>query len=178
MARLPFVDPTACPADVRGALEALPDLNLFRMLAHAESAFTPYLSFGSAMLLELELDPALRELAILQVARSAECRYEWDQHVAIGRHAGLSEAQIAAVEQGGASEAVLSASARAVIAFADEVVRVPRPSDETFARLREHLSTRQIVELLLVIGNYLMLARLLTALDVEVDLAAASPVDG
>jgi 4-carboxymuconolactone decarboxylase len=54
---------------VREALEAVPPLNIFRTMAHAETAFRPWLRWGGVLLGELELDPALRELAILRVAQ-------------------------------------------------------------------------------------------------------------
>jgi hypothetical protein len=68
MARLPYRDPRAASPEVREALDALPPLNIFRMLAHADSAFIPYLGFAGALLAQLELDSKLRELAILLVA--------------------------------------------------------------------------------------------------------------
>src|SRR5207253_6263125 len=68
VARLPYPDRDSAPEPVREALAGLPPLNIFRMLAHAESALRPFLRFGGAILGRLELDPKLRELAILQVA--------------------------------------------------------------------------------------------------------------
>lgn len=176
MARIPYADPAVLAPDVLEALDTLPDLNIFRMLAHAQTALSSYLRFGSAVLVELELDAGLREIAILQAAKTAECEYEWVQHVVIAQHAGVSEEQIGAIQRGDITDDCLSETQRAVVRFADEVVRRPRPSDDTFALLTAQLPPRQIVELLLAIGNYLMLARLLTALDVELDDAAGSAV--
>ena len=177
MARVPYVYPDDAPPHVRDALERLPPLNIFRTLAHAESAFRPYLRFGSAILGELELDPKLRELAILQVAKISEAEYEWVQHVAIGRHVGVSDEQIAAIEASAHAGAdCFDETERAVLAFTAEVVRGPRVADETYAALAERLSTREIVELLLTAGSYLMLARVMTALEIDVDPAAGSAV--
>jgi len=170
MARLAYPDQDQLSERVAEALAALPPLNIFRMLAHAQTAFRPFLRFGGAILADLELAPTLRELAILQVARQAGAEYEWVQHVAIGRAVGLSEEQIAAVHRGeiDAPEA-LSELDRAVLAFTAEVVEGPRVSDPTFAAVRAHLSPREIVELLLTIGEYLMLARVMTTLELEID---------
>ena len=41
MARLPYVDPASAPEPVRDALERVPPLNIFRMMANADSAFRP-----------------------------------------------------------------------------------------------------------------------------------------
>jgi 4-carboxymuconolactone decarboxylase len=170
LARIPYPDTSRAPDGVKQALAALPPLNIFRMLSHAETALRPFLRFGGAILQDLQLDPRLRELAILQVAARAEAEYEWVQHVAIGLAVGLTEDQVAAVERGAFDgDPALNSSERAVLQFTSEVLDRPRVSDETFAAASAHLSPREIVELLLTIGNYLMLARVMTTLDLELD---------
>ena len=159
---------------MRKALEALPPLNIFAMLAHAESAFVPYLRFGEALLTQLELDPELRELAILLVAARTGARYEWIQHVGIARAIGVADEQIAAVERGELDAACFQADARVLLAFASEVLDGPRAEEETFRALVERFPPRQIVELLLVIGSYHMLARAMTTLEIDLD----APVGG
>lgn len=154
---------------MREALDALPPLNIFRMLSHAETAFRPFLRFGGAILGELELDPQLRELAILQVAADAGAEYEWVQHAEIARQVGVGDEQIAAVEARRLDDQSLGQDARAVLNFAREVVAGPRVSDATFTSVGEHFSPREIVELLLTVGNYLMLARVMTTLELEID---------
>jgi aminoglycoside phosphotransferase (APT) family kinase protein len=68
------------------------------MVAHAETAYGPWLGYGGALLTELELDPLLRELAILQVAKQVGSEYEWVQHDGITRAVGGTAEQVAAVE--------------------------------------------------------------------------------
>ena len=58
MARLPYVDPATASPEVRDALERAPALNIFRMMANAETAFRPWLRWGATLLSELELDSA------------------------------------------------------------------------------------------------------------------------
>jgi 4-carboxymuconolactone decarboxylase len=175
MARIPYPEPTEAPERVREALAATPPLNIFRMLSHAETAFRPFLRFGAAVLGELALDPKLRELAILQVAAQAGAEYEWVQHAAIALAVGVTEGQIAAVQRQELGSASLGDSERAVLRFTAEVLEQPRVSDETFAAARRSLGPREIVELLLTIGEYLMLARIMTTLELEIDEAAGAP---
>src|SRR3954447_1729337 len=119
MPRIQPIDPAAVPEDVREALENLPPLNIFRTLAHAETAFRPFLRFGGAVLGRMSLDPVVRELAILTVAKEAEAEYEWIQHVEIGKAVGVTDAQIAALAQAdscapeGADERISRAAAAA-----------------------------------------------------------------
>jgi len=177
MARIPYIDPVTVPDRVRQALELLPDLNIFRTLAHAETVFEPWLRMSGAMLSQLELDDGLRELAILQVARQAEAEYEWVQHVAIGAHAGLTPEQIAAVREGRIDTAeCLDDPQRAVLALTRAVVASPHVPEDVFAEARRHLGDREVVELLLAVGNYLALARVMTVLELEVDVAVGDAV--
>src|SRR4051812_2341488 len=176
VARIPYPDPGHLGEPQREALERLPPLNVFRMLAHAQSAFRPYLRFGGALLADLELDAVLRELAILRTARLIEAEYEWVQHVAIGRAVGITDEQLLALDAGDLEHQAFGPTDRAVLRFTSELVVQPRPGDETFAELREHLPDRQIVELILVIGAYTMLGRMMTALDLDLDEAVGDDV--
>jgi alkylhydroperoxidase family enzyme len=139
----------------------------------------------------MSLDPLVRELAILTVAKEAEANYEWIQHVAIAKQVGASDQQIASLGEADscASEAAdtrIAAAAedgtpfdpaqRAAIELAAAVVRGPRVSPELFECVRAQFTEREIVELLLAIGDYLMLARLMTVLEVDLDEAAGDAV--
>jgi 4-carboxymuconolactone decarboxylase len=176
MARLPYVDSQGPSPDVLAALDALPPLNIFRMLAHADSAVVPYLRFAGTLLTELELDARLRELAILLVAARTDAEYEWVQHVGISKALGVPDEQIAAVERGELDAACLDPDARALLRFAAEVLDGPRVDAETFSVLSARFPPRQIIELLLVLGNYQMLARVMTTLELELDPAVGSSV--
>ena len=170
MARLPYPDPSAAPEPVREALERVPPLNIFRMMANAETAFRPWLRWGNALLRDLALDPLLRELSILRVARlTPHAEYEWVQHVPIARATGATEAQVAALDGDDPEADCFSELERVVLRFTTEVVRQARASDETLERLSSVLSAREIVELLMVIGQYMMVARVMATSDMELD---------
>jgi 4-carboxymuconolactone decarboxylase len=174
LARLPYVDPAAASPEVRDALERAPALNIFRMMANAETAFRPWLRWGATLLSDLELDPLLRELAILRVARlTPHAEYEWVQHVGIARAVGAADEQIAALEQDDIGAACFSDVERLVLRFTTEVVRDARASDEALSDLSDALSPRAVVELLMVIGQYMMVARVMATTDMELD----EPVD-
>lgn len=168
MTRLPYLDPNRASEPVQEALAILPDLHLFRVLGHAEGALVPWLALGGALLSSLSLDARLRELAILQVARSADCDYELVQHEAIAAGVGVSPGQIRAVVGGHLDDAVL-ADCAPVLRFVDQLVRTHATSDAAFAELRQLLDDRECVELLLVVGHYLGLALLAAAVDLDLD---------
>jgi alkylhydroperoxidase family enzyme len=177
MARLPYVDPATAPEEVRQVLAQLPvQLNVFRMMAHAETGFRPLLGLGTAILARQQLQPKLRELAILRVATLSSARYEWVQHVPIAQATGASEAQVAAIERGEIDATCFDTLERVVLRFTTEVVRDVRASDATFAELAGRVSAREVVELTLTIGYYMMIARLLETMAVDLDPPAGTRV--
>lgn len=170
MARLPYVDPATAPAEVRDLLARLPvSLNVFRMMAHAETNFRPLVQLGTAILGRQQLSSRLRELAILHVATLSRARYEWVQHVPIAEATGVTRAQVEAVERGDPEAACFDATDRLVLRFVGEVVRDVRASDATFAALAAAFSPQEIVELVLAIGYYMLIARLLETTAVDLD---------
>jgi alkylhydroperoxidase family enzyme len=170
VARLPYADPEQAAEPVRDALARVPPLNIFLMMANAETAFRPWLRWGAALLGDLDLDPLLRELAILRVARlTPHAEYEWVQHVPLAQAVGATGEQVTALERDDPGAACFSADQQAVLRFTTEVVRDARAADETLARLKQVLSPREIVELLMVIGQYMMVGRVMATTGMELD---------
>ena len=79
---------------------------------------------------------------------------------------GLTDAEIRAL-QPGESPGVFSDAARAVIEFTDEVHHNVRAGDEARARVRRHLDDRQLVELVVTIGYFGLVCRVLETLGVD-----------
>jgi len=94
MALIPYVDPKGAAQEVRELLDVLPDLHVFQMVAQAPTLLGPWFALGGAILASLELDPLLRELAILQVACTSGCEYERLQHGAIAVGVGANSEQV------------------------------------------------------------------------------------
>jgi AhpD family alkylhydroperoxidase len=177
MARIPYVDPATAPEPVREQLARLPvQLNVFKMLAHAETALPHLLRLGTAILGRLDLSPRLRELVILRVAKLSSCVYEWTQHVPIGLACGVTAEQIAAIEKGDLDAPCLDATERVVLRFTDEAVRDVQVSAATFAAAGERFDHRVLVELLITVGFYMMLARVLESTAVDVDPPAGTTI--
>jgi AhpD family alkylhydroperoxidase len=176
MARIPYVDPASASPQVREALEALPPLNIFGLVANAETAFRPFLRLGSALLTQGELDPKLRELAILRVAEKTGARYEWVQHADIALAVGVTADQVAALERGEADAGVFDPTEQLVLRFATEVIDDVGASEATFAAAREQFSPRELMELTLSIGYYMAIARVMLTFDIDLDEAAGGDV--
>jgi alkylhydroperoxidase family enzyme len=171
MARLPYADPHSAQSSVREVLDRHP-VSVLRMLAHADSAFDAWMQYTRALLGELELDPVLREFAILQVARLRRSEVQWVQHAALARAVGVSAEQIAAIKEGQEDHRSFTEPQREVLRLAREVTVEAEASEETVAALSARLGPRQVVELLLVIGHWLAICSFVCSLVLEPDLPA------
>lgn len=167
MPRLPYPTKPGTP-NSRGQV-----LNIQRMLGHMSPEVQKgFSALSAAVLFSSTLNPALRELAVVRVGNLSHSPYELFHHEPFARHLGVSEAKIENLRGGDLTE--LSPVERAVIVFVDEIVRDVRPSDRALEGLRKHLSEGEILELVLTVGTYMTVCRLLETTGVELD---ATPLD-
>jgi len=170
VARIPYPDLDKTTPEVREMLSRLPHAaNIFRMMAHAPTCVKPVMKLGGALLGKLKLDAKLRELCLLYAVALAGGHYEWVQHVDIARDLGCSDRQIAALEARDENASCFDAREKAALRFTREVVLDVRASQAAVAEAAKHLSEREIVELIIMTGFYVMLARLTETLGVETD---------
>lgn len=170
MTRIPFPDLDKAPPEVREMLSRLPaPVGIFNMMAHAETVLKPLMKLGGTFLGKLELDPLLRELVICHAVNLEGGEYEWVQHAPVVLALGGSQAQIDALRAGDDQAACFSAAEKAVLRFTREVVVDVGASKEALAEAKKHLSDREIIEVILVAGFYIMLARLTETLDIPND---------
>jgi 4-carboxymuconolactone decarboxylase len=69
----------------------------------------------------------------------------------------------------GSGAAVYTPLERLVLHFTDEVVQKVKASDALFDELLSHLNHRQMAELVLTIGFYMMVSRFLENFEVEIE---------
>jgi len=170
MQRIPYPDVSKLPEIVQQMLAGTP-LNVVRIGAHAsQPLFEAQGRLGWAIANPSVLDPRLRETVILRVAHLSNSDYELHHHIPLGRSAGLTEAELAAIASRdyGALTPLFAAAAR----FTDEVVTRLSPSDETLAALRKVASDQIVINLVLTIGCYMSIARLIAVTGIERDLDA------
>lgn len=177
MARLSLIDPDKTDGEVAKAFTSMPvQLNIFRMMAHAETCMIPQMRLGGAILAKQDLGHGPRELLILLVAKIEGGEYEWRQHVPIAEGVGLSEERIAAIESLDLSAACFDAAELALLAFGRQVIENVRVEDAVFFKMKSHFSEQEIVEAILAIGFYMTMARLTEATQTDLDPAAGMSV--
>jgi AhpD family alkylhydroperoxidase len=173
MARIPYPDPASLSASLQATLARLPQVNILRLLSHAETNAGPALSLIGSILHGQSLPPKLRELAILRVAHLTGAEYEWVQHVPMARETGVTQAQIDALA-GEATGPMFDALEHDLLRFVEEMTLGVRVSDATFGALAARLPERQLVELAIAAGFYAMFARLIEVFQVELEPGAGS----
>lgn len=153
MSRVHIVDPQSASGPARQLLDAVHAQlgvtpNFIRVLANAPKALEGFLGlYGAAG--QFSLDKAMQERIALAVAEGNSCSYCVSAHTAIGRHAGLSNAEMLLNRQGQSGEA----RAAAIVAFAQALNdNVGDVSDAEFAAARAAgLSDAEIVEVIAVV---------------------------
>ncbi len=148
-----------------GRLEAS---NLFLMLIRDFSLFSRWLPFAGRLMPNGKIDRKDTELIILRVGWLCRSRYEWGQHVDIGMRAGLSAEEIARVPLGAKAEG-WSERHRLLMSACDEFHHDRMIGEQTWQGLEMHYSTRHLLEVVMLIGHYEMLAGVLNSTGLPLD---------
>lgn len=174
MARIPYFDPQKAEGRAREAYKKLPPLNIFRMLGHSGDMLDSFVKFGNAILIHSQLDPILREIAIVRVGVLKGAKYEVHQHERISRQLGMPEDKIKAIHEGPDAKA-FNETERLVMRFTDDVVAHTRASDATFKPLLDKLSYKELQELVITIGFYTTACYFLETFDVDIEEKGKEP---
>jgi 4-carboxymuconolactone decarboxylase len=174
MARVPLIDEQDHPefaalaekfrAGRRGRL-----INIYRMLLNSPALAESWFNHSNAVRWKTALEGRLREIVIIRVGHLTKAQYVLRQHVpALALADGLSLPECDALADWRDSP-FFSASERAALDYADVMTRDIVVPDEVFAAVARHFDQRQIVELTVLIGSYNMNARVLQALELDLE---------
>jgi len=139
----------------------------FGVMVHEPALGAPLQELGSAVRYATGLGDRLREIAILAVAAATSSRFERYAHERVGRAAGLTDDELAALAAGTfTSDDPVEATAYALCQRLLE--ERSHLTDEEYADLARVLGTTTITELVVLVGYYRTLAQLLDVFDVGV----------
>lgn len=168
MARVPVIDPNTATGEAKQLLDAVEAQlgvapNFIRVLANSPKALQGFLGLYGA-LGQADLDKPTQERIALTIAEGNGCQYCVSAHTAIGRHAGLSNEEMALNRQGSSQVAKAAAFARALNDNMGEVTGA-----EFEAARAAGLSDGEIVEVIAVVAINILTNILGKATRVEID---------
>jgi alkylhydroperoxidase family enzyme len=124
-------------------------------------------AIAGALLRHGALDHRYREMIIVRIGYVENSVYEVVQHGSLAESVGVPKAKLDALAC--KTPKGLDAAEQALITFVDEQLAKSRASDAALAGMRAHFSESQLVEAIVVIGNWWMLSRLVETAGVPVD---------
>jgi alkylhydroperoxidase family enzyme len=151
-----------------GAVDGVEPLALFRTLALHHDLASRMRPLGAGILGHGVVSPRDRELIIHRTCARTGAEYEWGVHVvAYGRPLGLTDEQLAATVHGDADDPAFSEHDALLVRLADELHDTCHVSDELWTALAQRFSEQQLLELLVVAGQYRVISYLVNAVRVQ-----------
>ncbi len=145
-----------------------PPFNIHRVLARNPETLASWLPFGTHILRHNSLGERNRELVVLRIAWNARSGYEWGQHAGLSSRLGIPEADIARVA-GPLDPAAWSSLEAALLSGVDEMMRSWSVADATYATLAEHLSDAQLIDYVMLVAEFVLVALVLNVFQIERD---------
>jgi 4-carboxymuconolactone decarboxylase len=116
---------------------------------------------------EAGISPRIREIAIMTTAREFDSLFEWNAHEPEGLKEGVPPAVVDVIKNRKALDG-LDPTDAIVIQFGRELWRDHKVSSTTFAKAKDVFGPNQLVDLVMLMGNYASTAALLTAFDMQI----------
>jgi len=164
--RLPVLDETQMNDVQRALLEAIRSgprgksvtpRGPFAVWLHAPEFGHLAQALGGHCRYKTALEPRLSEFAILCTARLWKAQYEWFAHAPMAEKAGVKIKTIADLRAGREPKSAPK-DERAIYAFIRELYKTNRVSDRTYKRVHAVLGDAATVELVGILGYYVMIS--------------------
>jgi 4-carboxymuconolactone decarboxylase len=168
--RLPQADPAQSPEleaayagfrSTRGIVS-----NIMRSFGHAPAGLNLIATLGRYCRYETDLTELQKELVILITGRGVD--YAWHHHAPLGVQAGLTEAQLEALREGRTPEG-LGETEKALCEYVRAYASLKGVPDPVFARLAGRLTPRQMTDVNIISGYFLMIASSIIGMQVQID---------
>lgn len=171
VSRIGLLDPDDMTPDQFEAYNKSPSakLNLSRLLAQAKTLQPGMGALIRAMMTDMTLPALDREIVILAVLHLDRGAYEWAQHEQVAEAMGIAKAKVEAIADDRFNDPLFSEREKALLAFTRQTVKTVRVDDFAFGAVRAIYDDRQLVELIHVIGIYMLIVRVSEVAELEID---------
>jgi len=147
-------------------------LNLTLLLAQARGFRAGMGALVHAMMNDITIPPRERQICVLAVLHLDRGAYEWAQHMEVSKAMGIPGEKVDAIADDRFGDPVFNDRERALLAFTRQVVKTVRVDDFVFDAVNAFYTPRQIVELIHVIGIYMLFVRVSEVAELEIDAVA------
>lgn len=127
-----------------------------------------FLTFNNHVAATNSLSKRICEMLILRIGWLRKSEYEFAQHIILGKRAGLTEEEVMRIADGPDAPGWDPVDADLLRAV-DELNADAFIKDDTWARLSEHFSTQQLLDLVYSVGCYEMMAMVFKTFKVPFD---------
>ncbi len=142
-------------------------VNIFRVLMQNPKLARSWSRFAGYILGGQSLPARDREILILRIGWLNQAAYEWEQHVRIGKAAGLTDDEIDRISKG--PKAGWNKHDAALVQAADDLYENSVVSDETWKQLSERFNTEQMMDAVFTVGQYNLVSWALNSFGVPLD---------
>lgn len=146
-------------------------LNIFKAWGQVPNLCIPMTDFILEILRDGSVDWKTKELVILKSTLENECEYCVTQHEVVSRRLGIPDKKVADLK--GLKYQNSPHFTEGEKAILDLTIQIRedanRVSDELWARVRQHWSEQQAVEIVYTITTYIMISKFGDALQVELE---------
>lgn len=115
------------------------------------------------------------QLIVLRTATTLDAQYQCDVNIPVARVNGMDQAKIDAIDAKTSAEEVRDGKGpwtmrdRVTLRMVDEQLATYTNERETILSAREILTTEELVEVLIILGTYALIARVIRGLRVDDD---------
>ena len=176
-ARLPYLTRNDLPEADRGIWDDFVKVrgsepgHIHRTVANAPNLLRRFVDLANELRGGTQLEPKLRELALMTVGRITGAEYEFVHHWNMSLRLGVKREQLEHLADF-ESAAVFNDQERAVMRYAAEATHNVKVSEATFNALRGFLDNRRIMELVMNVAFYNAVARVIVPCGVELEAGA------
>lgn len=146
----------------------------YAILMHTPDLAEKVAELGERLRFRGDLPGRDRELAILSVARRLGAAFEWVMHEPFAEREGVPPETIEVVRSEGTPDR-LSARERVIVEVARSLCKSHSVPDDLYEKAKDELGTDHLVELVTLVGFYIMIAVLLLGFKVDLPEGAAQP---
>jgi len=143
-------------------------LNIFATGARHPKMMQAWLPFAFYVLRESTLPPRDREILILRIGWLCRSEYEFGQHTLMGKSAGLSPEEISRIPEGPNASGWDPFEAT-LLRAADELHSDAFITEATWNALAKRYDEKQLMDLIMTVGQYNMVSMVLNTLGVQLD---------